>query len=384
MLKAYYIDTFSTYNLHEVFNSSSLLQFSNVFDQIEYRADISSKYNVEKLLGTMPANINYRSISVTKHSGKVGRLLKQLQAIVNNLRFVVLASRESIVIINYNTMVAIYLINFFTRILRKKVLVVCHGEMYDLTSNRKTSYLFSKTKRFFLDKNSNIANGLYFAVLGEYILDNLKKVLPTNIYEKFFYFDHSAIFTKTVKLSRNHSKIRIGLVGGLRQSKGTDEIFSIVENVLKYNINIEFWIVGSFNFQKEYLLHKGFYIPNEVNGSFITRDVMRELVSQLDYVMCIYPPDIYKYTSSGSFFDAIDAEVPIIATGNDFFNYYYTRYGAFGFIFDDTNKIVDYLINDIVDHTNKFDLQKLKNDLKPERLASQISENIYKLFINHG
>ena len=64
MKKLLYIDTFSTGHMHEMFDASSLRMFSDMYNEVYYRANQDSIDNVTHLLGGMPSNVKARPLNI--------------------------------------------------------------------------------------------------------------------------------------------------------------------------------------------------------------------------------------------------------------------------------------------------------------------------------
>lgn len=377
--KAYYIDSYSKGNLHEMFDASSLLVFSKMFDSIEYRADKSSKKSVEILLNELPLNIKYKPIFVFNDGSVYSRFIKQILATIINCYFIIRSCISDIVIINYNTMLSVYPINLITKILKRNVLVICHGEMYDLKYQRQTSFLFRKSKTLFSKRKTVLAEGLYFAVLGDFVLENLKDVVSPQVYRKIISIDHTFVPQKVKKQNTANEKIKIGVIGSLRKSKGLDDLLIVVKETLQIKNNIEFVVIGSFDFEASNLKKLGFTIPDNIDGSFLSREKMMQLISSIDFALFLLPKDIYQFTASGSFFDAIDCEVPVIALKNDFFEYYYNKYGKFGYLFNSVHDIIEALSHQNCRNDN-FDFTAIKENLMIEKIADKLLNSNECLF----
>lgn len=95
----------------------------------------------------------------------------------------------------------------------------------------------------------------------------------------------------------------------------------------KNNPKVEFRIIGNTSGQREKLEEAGVVIPKGVGDFFISRELMYDCISELDYILYCFPPEVYKYTASGTVFDAVDCERPILAIRNDYFRDY-LRYVA--------------------------------------------------------
>lgn len=371
MGKLYYVDTFSYNNLHEMFDASSLEMFSYMTNQIEYRAHKTSIKCVQQLLGKFPSNIKVRKIPGINGINKVSRFLKQVCAIIINVYYILHAEKDDIVVINYNTAIALYFINWASKITNHKVLLICHGEMQDLAIKRRTSFLFKKSMNMFLNPNIHIASNLYFAVLGNAIYNNVAPIITPQIKKKLLSFEHSAIFNKIPFAPvQPHNKLVLGMVGGIRESKGISSLLTLSESLRNYR-NIEIRVIGYIDYDIEKLKQANIHIPDGVGKHFLSRQKLYDNIRQLDYVVCLYPKDGYKFTASGSIFDAIDCERPILGIKNDYFENLFKQYGKFGYLEDTLEDVISKakeLANNIQNQEH-FNIKSVKEKISPKSIA---------------
>lgn len=382
--KVYYIDTFSTNNMHEMYNASSLLMFSKIYDKVEYRSAYSSFINVQKLLKEFPNNIFYKRIflpSLRKNS--YGRFIMQIIAIITNI-FYIIKCNDCLVFINYNTAISLYPINLICKIFHRDVLICCHGELQDIENKRKTSWLFKQSIRFFIRPQTNIAQGLNFCVLSKSIYETIKNVMPYKISMRFTYFEHTAIFNTIPckKTEPSQNKLIVGMSGGLRESKGLSNFIELAKR-FKDNNSIEFRLIGriqnSDKLKKEY----GIVCPFGDRTSFIPREDMYYEIKKLHYGIFLFPADGYRYTASGSIFDMIDCETSIISLYNDYFNHLFSQYGKFGYLVNSLDEM-ENLINQIINTSKQNKMIKpnfeiIKADLSPQNEALNLKKRILKI-----
>lgn len=379
MKKLLYIDTYSTGHLHEMFDASSLRMFCYMYDEVRYYANKDSIDNVEHLLGELPKNVKAKSVNIVnvyKSFGKVRRFFKQLQATMLDCWYIATASRQTDVIINYMTALALYPINWTVRITGRRVLVVCHSDIQEVLGHNNVSWLFKKSIHMFDKANVKIAKNLWFAVLSDTILDNVLPLMSTQVKEKMLAFDHTAIFDRIPK--KNHltsCKLILGYVGGLRTNKGGD-IFLKIAKQFKKNSQVEFRIIGNTSGQRDKLEDAGVIIPEGVGDFYISRELMYDNICDLDYVLYCFPSEGYKYTASGTVFDAIDCERPILAIRNDYFSGLFKVCGDFGYLEDDYDNLVKR-INWLISNRNEgnWNMKKVKDYLRPESAAMRFSES---------
>lgn len=378
MKKAYYIDTYSTKHIHEMYNASSLQMFAAMYEHIEYRCSKTSLYHVKKLLGVLPKNVTERTIVLINswgRFGKIKRFLKQIQAIFYNTFFILKAPKDFDVIINYNTVPALPFVNWACKISKRRVLQVCHGEMADLAVKRPTSALFKWGLSLLTKPNAKIAPNLFLAVLGNSIKNNLKGLISSQAEQKLLSFDHSAVFD-TIPLFPNNSssKLVIGVIGAMRPSKGLENFIELSES-FKNNNRIEFRIIGKTLLNRNIYEKLGIIFPSESTNKYLSREEMYNHVRQLDYVLFLFSSELYKFTASGSVFDAIDCERPVLGLENDYFSEMFKVCGDFGYLepsLDDLKKRILWLVDN--KESVSWNLKKVKEYFQPENVAKHFKK----------
>lgn len=379
MKKLLYIDTFSTGHMHEMFDASSLRMFCDMYDDVSYHANKDSIDNVEHLLGELPKNVKFSAINVInifKPLGKLRRFLKQIQSTLLCCWYIATTSKDTDIVINYMTAIALYPINWVARITNRRVLIVCHSDIQEVLGRNKVSWLFKKSIHMLDKADVKIAKNLWFAVLSDAILNNVLPLMSRQVKEKMVSFDHTAIFDRIPKKSHvTSSKLILGYVGGLRANKGGDVFLKLAKHY-KNNSQIEFRIIGNTSDQRDKLKEAGVIIPDGVGDFFISRELMYDNICDLDYVLYCFPPEGYKYTASGTIFDAIDCERPILAIRNDYFSGLFEVCGDFGYLEDDYDNLVKR-INWLISNRNEgnWNMKKVKKYLRPESAAMRFSES---------
>lgn len=378
MRQAYYIDTFSTGHLHEMFNASSLLMFAAMYDHIEYRASHSSYEHVVQLLGNLPDNVAYRPIAIVnayKGWKRMRFLLKQLQALFHNVKYILCCPKDYDIIFNYNTLAALPAMNKAAMHTKKRILQVCHGEMAELATPYSKNRLLKKGVRL-LQSGKHIANNLYFAVLGKAIYDNVYPLVGEGVQRRLLYFEHSAVWESLKEKTRKDTnKLIIGTIGAMRESKGESSLIKLA-SILKGSENLEIRCIGKYTVPKHVMEEAGIVVPEPSTNAFFTRDELYDQIRQLDYALFLFPPSLYKYTASGSVFDAIACGVPILSLINDYFEGLFASYGDFGYLETNIDALVQrikWLVNHGA-HGYKWDMKGLRNSIRPQNIAEEFKK----------
>ena len=378
MTKAYYIDTFSTGHLHEMFNASSLLMFASMYEHVEYRASRSSYEHVQQLLSKLPDNVSFRPLHVIdayKGWKRFRFFYKQIQAIVHNVLFILFTPKGNDILFNYNTLAALPAMNRVARCSNNRILQICHGEMAELEKPYSKNRLLRRGV-LLLQHGKNIADNMYFAVLGKAIYTNVFPLVGQDIQKRLLYFEHSAVFSeKNEKLPKKDSQLIIGTIGAMRESKGESVLVKLAQKLKGYP-NLEIRCLGKCALPKETISETGINIPKSIYDKYLTREEMYEQIKQLDYALFLFPADLYKYTASGSVFDAIVCQTPILALTNDYFKGLFASYGDFGYLEDDIEHLaqrIQWLVNQR-EHGTIWEMKPLCESISPDAVAEQFSK----------
>lgn len=343
MKKLIYADTFSVGAFHETFNASSLMMFSNIYTDIVYYAPKSSKRCVEILIGELPSNVRYRKIWFLVGKGKIGSFFRYLSSFIWNIILVLRQRHDEVLYFNYNSLWAMWLINFIVTYRKTNVIITCHGEIEYLTNGIQLNRLSQYGLKLFTKSNWVIAPTLHFCVLGESILANIPQVINTNHVKHFISYEHSFI-PHEITQPENDGIYRIGTVGTIRKEKGL-ELLLAMGRALKAVKNVEFYALGRIACDSQQLTNAGVrYIP-EAEKNYVSKELLNQYIDKMNCLIFIYPTDGYKFTASGALFDAIDREKIILSLHNDYFDSIF-NIACLGKLFDTVNDLLAFLLQD--------------------------------------
>ncbi|GHU02619.1 hypothetical protein FACS1894147_04880 [Spirochaetia bacterium] len=386
MKPIYIIDSFSKYAFHEMFNAGLLAECMCISDRIYYYAGKSSIISLKNMLPhRKPDNIIFKQILVIEGNRKICTLLRFIVSMVYNIILLLIIHKDALIIYNYNNIFSLPLINFLNKYLKKKIVVFCHGE-FEVFNNVavKDINIFwkfhgRKVKQFFSNNIFGISKSLVFFVLGDNIRNNLKKYVSDNVFEKIYSVEHPYISGFHKMKRREETKINIGMVGQARKGKNIENYITIAKMFSEEILNgrIAFSIVGSVDINRNEIKEEKIDIP--LNRSNLSRKEFENEIANLDYVVFFYNKDRYRYTASGPFFDALNFEKPIISLRNEYFEYMFNKYGAFGILVDSIEEMGIY-IRDLLKNRAvlQFAFNEIKNVLSPENLALQFKTELEK------
>ncbi len=374
-----YIGTYATGTLHQMFDVAFLhtcaLASSHVVcfkhkSTFKFLRDIAIEQDFEK-------KIDLRSIPILRSSCIYISILGHIFAALTNVFLYVKYSGRGIVVINFNNVFALHILNFLSRILKKRLWIVCHGEMELL--EKENGGIYARLKRVILKNffyKTGLSEYLYFIVLGDSIKDNLSKLLSEDRIKHFRSIDHPFYLLNNDNESpishKRDGYLNIGLIGTLSPAKGLYEFKKFVEliNSLKLDVNIT--IIGRINTHQEDEFLK--YHNIKVTWGYLERSEMETKIKSLDYVLYFYPQDSYRLIASGAVFDAIKFNLPIISFKNDYFSYLFKKLDYPGFLTDNIEEMVDIIMNN-----GKITIDKEinKDVFHPVVIAEKLKQFIY-------
>ncbi|MFV5698714.1 hypothetical protein ACM55H_10135 [Flavobacterium sp. ZT3R17] len=389
--KAFYIDTYAQGSYHEMFNSSLILMCSLVFDKVECRLSMSSFDAFKNLINEdVPNNINFKEVLVVKGKGRYDLLFRYLFSAFQNMRYLILAPKDSILIYPYNNLFSLRILNFFNKIFKKKILIFCHGEMEGIVTDLNVGGFLHRaliwlSHKFFLNSNVRISDGIHFSIMGNKIQKNLAELLSEDKISKFVSIDHSYIFKKTevINFKENDNILSIGTVGLLNEAKGMSgfiEFISKINPFYKQKINIS--VTGKIEKNAQLLCTLGIDIASQ--EQIISRNEYNKRIENLDLLIFFYPKDSYKITASGAIMDGIFQKKAILALNNDYFEYIFEKFGKFGYLANsiDEMKNILYQLIDTKEIIN-VDFNNLQEKFSPQVISLQLLNELRRIgYIN--
>lgn len=377
--KAYYVDTFAHNSTHEMFNAASLYMFSMIYEEIAYRASNSSKDTIFSYIPDV-SGISHRQIFVPGGDTRLMMFIRYLSSAVLNIIMLFRVPRDIPIVYNFNNCLSLHLVNFFNKFLKRKVLIVCHGELEHLRKPRPVGGILNRLlimacKSFFLKKDRTISTGIYFALLGESLERNFCEVVNNqHVIQRVLTFDHPFIFSK-FKNGLDGNVNRFAAVGSISPQKGLHQIMDLAKrtNDLLRNGSIQISLLGRVYASKanldEHLISylPGYSVP-------VPRASINDSLQTQHFILFFYPRDGYKLAASGAIFDAINFEVPVIALKNDYFTYLFEKFGPLGYLVESVEEIEVTLrsVASLPRAAVTFNFERAKEGLSPESIAKSL------------
>ena len=280
---------------------------------------------------------------------------------------------------------AIFL-RFFSKIFKQKIIVCQHGELGILTlhKNKFTTQIYRYViSSFFRNRNLNIIP-IFF---GESVKNKLFSLFPNFTKENIIVIDHPYEYNifynhRTLKNPIVFLNIGTGII-----TKKSHYIYELAklcrENIEKDKI--KFFQIG--NISKEVLSYSNSLVKQlNKENSFMSTDVFENSLNNADYFIYFFTDNsLYDLCPSGTFFDAIKYQKPIVALHNPFFDYYFEKLGNIGYLCNNINEMAILLNNlslNLNQHEYSLQLENLKKSsdlLSIESITQKFSEQYNKI-----
>lgn len=359
---------------HVEVNAAMLLTYVNGFpkEKIFFLGEKEHIKLVSENLSDYSLNIEYQSIDLPNiHSSYLSRFCTEFKNVKNVLSFFQKEQKILLLSITSPTLLSIKLLNIF---FSKNIYIVIHGILETIVEKPKNIL-----KRFFWFKyyliNFNTTK-IKYILLGESIKNNLLINYP--YLENYLASIDLPYFYNRVDNVRNNisDKVRFVCPGVASTKKGSHLFFNLARDVSQYNTSYDFTYVGKF-VDDNMLKYVNDYVNIPSKNEALNRERFEKYLNDSDFIVLFYPKDLYRLTASGILFDAIKFEKPIIALKNDFFEYYFNKYGEIGWLCNDYNEVLNLLKSGI----EKRDFSKQFKYLQ-EELSIEKQSNIFKDIIN--
>lgn len=320
--------------LHYEFNMNYLKIIVEIYkdEEVVYYGDQDQIKMLQKDLCDY-INVKFENIKILdiEKENKIKLLINEYK----NLKKIFSLKSQNFFIVNYLPHTIL-----FSKILKnknQKINGILHG--LELLYEKKINLynLFDFAIKFKGNKR------IKYIVLGESILKNLLEIKP-NLKPFLYSIDHPYSFENNkviINKTFNNKLINIGTVGAATLKKGFGNLIKI-SNYKNMNKKYKFFHIGRLDDNIENT--ENIEIPSQ--KKVLSMDEYSNYIKQLDYILYFYPKESYKLTASGAIFDALKFNKPIIAIKNEYFEYIFNKVGQVGFLFDNVEEIIDFLLNE--------------------------------------
>lgn len=327
-----------------------------------------------------------RKLYVNANNGKPAVLLRYFLSTLHNIRILLTSKKEDILFYNYNNVFSIRLIDFINRFKKTNVIICCHGEIEFVSLPTEVLPLYkkvmSKLVKSYFNKNNHIpARNINFIILSDIALTNLSPYLSDELINRFSSIDHPIVPVAIKKFNENETsnsrRLRLGTVGILNEYKGSELYKRLIKIVKENGKDAEFSAIGHIQCDAEPFKRLGVYMPVNPEEP-LPEDEFIKKVQELDFILYFYSSDKYKLTASGALLDAIRLRKPIIALRNDYFQYFFSKYGSLGYLVDSVQDMAN-LIVDSESLCKDFNFDEIETKLSVEKLQPTFNNIIARL-----
>lgn len=380
-----FINTFAWAGAHEMFDASLLLMCSKSAESVICRVNKSHYLAMKHVLrDSKLANVDLKEQLIIGGDKGILLLLRYIGGALLDWINLFKTRKDDLIIMPFNNVFSLRGINLLNKILKRKILVFCHGEMEFVVSNVNRRGILSRMlsflcRNFFLNLNITFSDGIYFSVFGEKIKQNLAKFLSQDKILKFVTLDHPYIFQQydsienNTNLNKSINVLNIGTIGGMNLSKGMDKLLQFAEKCKAINLNVKISHTGKISVGRDKIIKNGSIDLPAVNKE-LKREEYNARINILDFLLFFYGCDNYKVTASGAIMDAIVLRKPIISLRNDYFEYIFEKFGCFGYLVDSVDQMV-HLVDMIGQGklVDKFDFDMIISSFLPESLQDDFN-----------
>lgn len=235
----------------------------------------------------------------------------------------------------------------------------------------KYYYLISK---FIFKRNDN----LRYVVFSDTIFNAIRFLFKgtTNkaiIIDQPYVFDNNG---QSLSKVVNDKPLRLAVIGRGDKAKNIDSLFLLVkklEPLIKDGF-LTFSVIGKMYTKIPEDCHN--LIEYNYNG--YNNDEFNKRIIKIDFSLIFADKDDYRAIPSGSFFDSLKWDKPVISLNNDFVNGYFRKYNNLGYICNNEEEMIN-VIKYITQNDFTIEYKQFINNISLAKDKMSI-ENISKNF----
>jgi len=255
------------------------------------------------------------------------------------------------------------------------IYIILHGELQYIVNDENLSRrLDGLINKLNFKLNNYLKSKFKFVILSNLVYDNLCKILGYKI-QNIIHLDLPYDYTDVSKLAFNaalSSKIILSTVGVNAKNKNSHLLNILADNLRKEldESLIEIRCIGRVHDVK----FKDSIKLVELNGSyFVEPELFSKLIQESSFILSFVDDLNYSLISSGSYFDCIKYQKPILALRNNQWDYNFNKFGEIGMLFTTVSEMTLFIksLMSNPDYISKFNLK-----LKEAKFVTGIENNI--------
>jgi len=389
-MKVKIVDTLSYRTFHEVFNGAVVYMCLHIFDKVHFYASSTTYATIRKLIDRYDqfwpsSSLVYKKVFVLPKEKTFGGLVKYLLSAWLNIWHLWTAPANTQIIYTNNNPLSLWGIVLCNYLLKKKVVIFCHGELELLLRSPriyKPSFLY-KYIFVILFRYGYLGPYVKLCVLGNSILQNLRPYLNKRNQSNVFSIEHPYFFShEQSPFNMPHFPLKLGTVGTMTKAKGLQSLIDLASSVGR---DVHLSVVGRLMdtvSDKEGYIH--FMAGKDEN---IPRDQYEKAIQELDFILFLYPTDTYKLIASGAIFDAIDLGKPVIAFSNAYFDHVFSI--SIGYVCKDLSQMINK-IQELIQHPEQVDhdypiflqnIEELRKRFDVKTVTSQFKQQLSCIYM---
>jgi len=318
---------------HIAFNTAFIKILRQCFPEqtIEYYSECNQLFEIRNQLSDV--NIKYEKRFFITDGKRWYIFLKEMIEFLNWIRIYRRACQKKV---EYIFLLSTFPLNhLMIKVFRKifpgiPLVMVLHGELeWMREKKRKNLYFFGKCLNLSLKMKPDSKQ--YYLVLGRIIKKNLLSYMPElkKYEQKILTMDHPYIYDNIPTFFELQDVIKFSAIGEALIRKNSQFIFQLAAKFQKES-RVKFSIIGRLTDEvKDY--DNGLVEYTDTKVMLSDRD-FKERIQSTDYTLYFYDNTQYKMCASGAMFDSVKFIRPMIAIENDYFAYYFNRFGNIGYL----------------------------------------------------
>jgi len=351
--------------------SFPLLPIKIVCDEIQ-KKEIENK--ITSLSNIEFETFNYTGDKELKKIFIINKILREVKLAYSIFRSANKNNVDKILFASAFPFTAVFL-NIFAKIFKKNIIVCLHGDIGVLTlkDNKFSIKIFRYIITWFLkNRNSNVGLLIY----GESIKNKLFSLYPDYNQKNIIAIDHPYVYNAEKDISVIKRPVVISCIGTGLINKNSHFIYDLAF-LCKDEVEagkIEFHQIGNVN--AKVLNYSNDYVKYLQSDGFMSMDVFEKAISESNYFIYFFTENsYYDLCPSGTFFDAIKYQTPIIALHNPFFDYYFEKLGNIGYLCDSLDEMVE-IVKNISSLNNKSQFEEQVTNLVKAKATLSVDNSI--------
>tara|TARA_B100000700_G_scaffold319802_1_gene415751 strand:+ start:550 stop:1683 length:1134 start_codon:yes stop_codon:yes gene_type:complete len=168
-----------------------------------------------------------------------------------------------------------------------------------------------------------------------------------------------------INTSEHDNKTVLGFPGNFTFDKGALDFASLANNS-SLSVKHIFKVIGrNKEVSEEHCLN---LYPKPLPKAFITSEEYNTQLVQSDYLFLGHKSEVYNWTASGVYVDAIELNIPIIAKRNQLYENEFEKYGAMGFLYETVDEVCVFLTS-----VRKCDYDSFKENMRKAKRSRNTS-----------